>query len=570
MNRFRKTLVLAGGIAICATAAGATPPLAQPNWTSTPPVSVDPQIAAGTTRVVVTSYDTIRFYKKDGTPVTHVDNDSSKPALPLYVKDIFKPLWDPAVSPNINDSLNLPPQAPCFRSFPEDDYIVIDGDKFYNYCLTRFAYDSRVLYDEFRDRFVIVAHAFNPSSKCRYNPKAIFDARRNKLLVAYSNSPDPTDGSGWKIYYFDAVPGEGCTTAACQAAWNYHPGDAADYPVVALNRNTLMISMNTAGKPSASSCTDPDDDPDSYPSRTSTLHVWNADAFATGTFNTATCDGICSWVYFGNDLKDSCGNQVTHTLTPAHTHGSSFLGDGWFAQRDCDASTGEAQASRSKVNFWHFSIAGSASRPPLFRATATLPAFDMGDRDNVRMEYPQPVTATTSNPQDVLLDWTASLVQQDEMFYLADVGGMNGGGAEPDASIRLTGLIPQVVNGAVSFSIGRDTIYHHNGQGYGSPALEVDEDRTIVMTYRKAGLSSSNPSTLAGFGARYITWTAGDPNVPGGEPLANNQNSTSGSGTASKWDTVGISLAPGGRVYMMQPFVNASAGWSYAINFINP
>lgn len=570
MSRSIVTLAPAAALAawMIPTTAGATPPLAQPNWTTQPSAYVDPQIAAGGTRVVVANYDKVYFYKKDGTRIYNVNDDGGQPALPLYIKDIFKPLWDPNVSPNINDSLNLPPQAPCFRDHPDEDYIWIDGIKFYNYCLTRFAYDARVIYDEFRDRFVIVAHAFNPASKCSYNPDAIFDARRNKLLVAYSNSSDPTDGSAWKIYWFDAVPGESCTTQSCKTAWNYHAGDAADYPVIALNRNTLMISINNAMKPGVSSCSQ--SGATSYASRTSTLHVWNADAFATGSFTNATCNGICSWVYFGSDLQDSCGNQVVHTLAPANTHGNSFLGDGWFAQRDCASSTNKAQSSKSKVNFWHFSIAGSTSRPALHREVATLPSLDEGDRDDVRMDYPQPVTPTTSNPASVLLDWTMSFVQQDEMFYYADMGGMEGGGSQPDASIRLTGLIPSGTNGNVSFALGRNTIFHANGQGYGSPAVEVDEDRNIVMTFRKAGLSSSNPSQLSGFGARYITWTAGVATAPGGEPLANNENSYPGSGTTSKWDTAGISLAPGGRVYMMQPYVNASAGWSYAINFINP
>jgi hypothetical protein len=547
--------------------ASATPPLAQPNWTTQPSAYVDPQIAAGGTRVLVTNYDTVYFYKKDGTRITHVNDDSSQPALPVYIRDIFKYAWDPAVSPNLNDTLNLPAGATCFRDHPLEDFVVSGPAQIPNYCLTRFAYDARVLYDEFRDRFVIVAHAFNPVSKCSYNPSAIFNARRNKLLVAYSNSADPTDGSGWKIYWFDAVPGEGCTTAACKTAWDYHAGDAADYPVIAINSKTLLISINNAKKPSVADCSQAGST--DYSSRTSTLHVWNADAFNTGSFTTATCNGICSWVYYGDDLEDSCGNQVVHTLTPANTHGSSFLGDGWFAQRDCSTSDNKAQASKSKANFWHFSITGSTTRPTLHREVATLPAFDEGDRDDIRVDYPQAATSTTPSPSTVKLDWLMSLVQRDQMFYYADVGGMDGGGAEPDASVRLTGLIPSGTSGSIAFAWGRNTIFHNDGQGFGSPALEVDADRNIVMTFRKAGVSSSNPSQLAGFGARYITWTAGVSAAPGTQPLANNENSDDDA-SSKKWDTAGISLAPGGRVYMMQPYVNAGAGWSYAINYINP
>lgn len=163
----------------------------------------------------------------------------------------------------------------------------------------------------------------------------------------------------------------------------------------------------------------------------------------------------------------------------------------------------------------------------LHRSTATLPRFDSVDRDIIRPTYPQPATTATPGPAKLSLTFTRSLVMQDGYLYYADVGGMNNGTSTPDASVRLAGLVPSGSgdNVNVSFALNRNAIFHVDHEGYGSPALEVDNERTIVLTYSKFGVSASDPTSFVGFGARYITWAAGESTTPGGRPLATNENS---------------------------------------------
>jgi hypothetical protein len=242
--------------------------------------------------------------------------------------DLFKPVWDSALPENVNDGLNLPDGVRCYRNSPEEVWV---ADKnAYSYCLTDW-YDARTLYDAWRDRSVMVALARNAAAKCGakskgQNPGANLDARRSRLVVAYSLTADPTAGS-WVFTVFDAVPGESCTTKSCRKDWGYEFGDAADYPVIGLHHNYLLISATHEGKPSP--CIDGVND-GNYPDKTASLHVYQADRLATGKTDSKTCMGLCSWVYDWEDLKHEGGEQVTGWLAVANTHGSSYLGDAWF------------------------------------------------------------------------------------------------------------------------------------------------------------------------------------------------------------------------------------------------
>jgi hypothetical protein len=252
---------------LASSPAWATDPLAQPNWTTVPRDSIDPQIAVGPNHVVITQSSMVYVHRKDGTLVWSKS-----------VMNLFGWLWDSAISPYINDGLNLPAGVLCFRNDPTVESVGgVDS-----YCLTDW-YDARVLYDEFRDRFVIVALARNGAARCP-NPDAVLNARRTKLVVAYSGTADPGVDT-WVYTVFDAVPGENCPTAACRSAWRYEFGDAADYPTVGLQRNYLLIGVTHEGKPEA--CIDGDDT--GYPDKTATVHVYQADRLATGRNDSTTC-----------------------------------------------------------------------------------------------------------------------------------------------------------------------------------------------------------------------------------------------------------------------------------------
>jgi hypothetical protein len=545
------SVVLAG---LHPSVAAATDLLGGSNWTTVKYGSIDPQIAVGPNHVVITQNTMIYFHKKDGTLVSSTST-----------MDLFKFVWDPDKSENVNDGLDLPDGVKCYRKYPKDVWVEDKSD--YSYCLTDW-YDARTLYDAWRDRFVIVALARNGAAKCGArddgkNPNANHDARRSRLVVAYSLTPDPTAGS-WVFTVFDSVPGESCKTKSCRKDWGYEFGDVADYPVIGLHHNYLLISVTHEGKPSDCKRGEYVGSSD-YPAKTASLHVYQADRLATGKTDSKTCMGLCSWVYDWEDLKHEGGEQVTGWLAVANTHGSSYLGDAWFAVPVLD--------SRDKLNVWHFDAQGSKTVPKLYRSTATIPKFDSVDRGVIKYEYPQPSTAATPNPAKLTLTFTRSLVMQDKYLYYADVGGMNHGGGAPDASVRLAGLVPSGSGDNVKFELNRDAILHNENAGYGSPAVEVDEKRTIVLTYSKFGKSPSDPSSFAGFGARYLTWTAGEAKVPEGRPLANNEGSMPKSGDSDargKFDTAGIALAPGGRIYMIQPYVTSEPDWGYAVNYVDP
>lgn len=554
--------LLASLCVLCASpglAVAGTAPLAGPNWTTVAQDNIDPQIAVGPDHVVITQNTMVYFHRKDGTLVSSTS-----------VMNLFKQVWDPALAENINDGLNLPDGVKCYRNHPTETWV--EEKKDYSYCLNSW-YDARTLYDAWRDRFVIVALVRNEAAKCGNkedgnNPKANFDARRSALVVAYSGTPDPTAGS-WVFTVFDAVPGQSCTTKSCRDDWGYEVGDAADYPVIGLHHNYLLISVTHEGRPSGCHAGVIDGD---YTDKTATVHVYQADRLATGKTDTKTCMGLCSWVYDWEDLKHDDGNgdkdkesQVTGWIPVANTHGKSYLGDAWFAVPVLN--------SRDKLNVWHFEAQGSKTVPKLHRSTATLPKFDSVDRDVIKYEYPQPTTSKTPDPAKLTLTFTRALVMQDKYLYYADVGGMDHGGSAPDASIRLAGLVPSGSGDNVTFELNRNAIFHVANAGYGSPGLEVDEKRTIVLTYSKFGKSSSDPKSFTGFGARYLTWTAGDSTIPSGRSLGNNEGSMPKTGTSDargKFDTAGIALAPGGRIYMMQPYVNGSPDWSYAVNYVKP
>jgi len=77
--------VALAGISLLCRIGEATPPLAQPNWstgsTGIQYHSIDPQIAAGQNQVVVTEYDEVYFYTKAGVRITNVNNDATKALL---------------------------------------------------------------------------------------------------------------------------------------------------------------------------------------------------------------------------------------------------------------------------------------------------------------------------------------------------------------------------------------------------------------------------------------------------------------------------------------------------------
>ena len=524
----------------------------------------DPQIAAGPSQVLVSAYENLYYYDKDGNPIT---TDVHGVPLAPDVKTLVRYLWDTTIQPHpLNDYLNLPSGAHCDRNHPFDQPIASGtyaGQP--NYCVDQY-YDARVLYDNFRDRFVVVASANNSSSKCTaHSPNPIESARRSKIVVAYSGSSDLADGSGWLAYSFDAVPGEGCTDQACRTAWGYTPGDAADYPVVGINRHYLTITINNAQHwaGDGTACGG------NWSASQAAWHVWNADAMATNQWDSTTCLGAdCSWVYFGNDLKDSNGNTIGGGLTPARIHGDSYLADGWAIQ----PSTGS-------YTLWHFPMNGT-TKPPLQRKTITVPSFS----SSAPTHWDLVNQGTGSAPAYMKIDAITSFVGRNQNLYVADVGSRVDGSWN-GAGVRLVELLGGSNPSPV---LGRTQLFGAQQFIYGSPALDVDSTGNMAVTFRRA--SASSPSE-----ARYAIWYAGDSALSGGQSLHTGSGTfpSASSGSCStdddchsedkichsgscwtvsgRWDTAGISLGPNGtRFYMLQPYAAANKSWGNFANWVTP
>jgi hypothetical protein len=102
--------------------------------------------------------------------------------------------------------------------------------------------------------------------------------------------------------------------------------------------------------------------------------------------------------------------------------------------------------------------------------------------------------------------------------------------------------------------------------------MEVNSKGDMVLVYRKVGKQAG-----PGYGARYLVWKAGDATPPGGQTLADDEanrpcplSDTCTCCLDGDHDYVGISLAPQGRVYVMQPYIKADKTWGYAVNYIVP
>lgn len=541
------TLALASPVAAAGSLGG-------PNWTTVSyDKKIDPQIAAGPNRILVTKYDYVYYFDKSGRQITHVDDDPRKPELASFLEDLFEPIRHHA-----NANLQLPSGASCNEAYRDDPSYEVPmkgrvGNRkktVPNYCLDRFGYDARVLYDEYRQRFVIVAVAINTAAKCKFNPESNYFARRNKILVAYSGSSDPTDGSDWQLKWFDAVPGESCPTKKCREDKGWRPGSASDYPTVAVTKDYLLVSIGNQTHEKLDGNTCPADKPDyedAFVPLPPIVHVWSTKALSTGKYDSQTCDGKCSWEYHDGDIKGALGIPVMERVTLGQSHGEPYLGSAWFAARD---GTGA-------LNVWNFSVEGSARRPPLRHSQVKIPALTSFDYDN---------SHGSAGHTPLQVNSTRSLVQRGDRLYYADVGGsLESLGA---ASIRLVELRGGNIPGL--FVVGRSAIFGEAQQGYGSQGLEVNEDHDIFLVYRKVGQRAG-----PGFGARFLVWKSGSTTPPGGHTLADDEMDfpcvDRECAPRGDFDTAGISLAPQGRVYVMQPFIDRAKGdWSYAVNYIEP
>jgi hypothetical protein len=317
----------------------------------------DPQIAVGKSFVVVTSYNQVWFYTKAGKPLNFNDHGQSI-ANPIPATTLFSDLWN-TKSPNytpvaqsINSFLNLPSWSKCDPTdpFPPSGYGLNDKSAF---CLNDF-YDMRAIYDEFRDRFWIIAIARNPKWKDLNGTPGNHISRRTKTLLAVSKTGDPRDG--FYLYWWNSVIDDGAChslsksasgdTKVCGPANTYQPGDAADYPSIGISKDYFIQTI--AGQHFNPFAT-PDFTKDGKSQKYAVIHVFQANKLANGG-----CNSPCSWSYW-NFKYPNTDFTVTGTLQAVVEHETDPFGFTWLTQDD----------GNERVYVWGFSHAEKAFNPPL-------------------------------------------------------------------------------------------------------------------------------------------------------------------------------------------------------------
>jgi hypothetical protein len=276
-------------LATCAGKAGGDGPLKNPEtpianiaWDA-PTSGGDPQIAAGPNYLVMTLYNQIAFMDKSGKALTQ-DKNGNPLNGPITTLNFFGKLTD-----DINAHLNLPAGFPLSQGFGIDTY-----------------YDSRVIYDSYRQRYWIAALAYNSKGRRAsqmaagvkvWNPFQS-GARRGKLVVAVSSTSDPRDK--WNLYWWDSVPNDGQCGGDPMCPMTEH---GSDYPSIGISEK-YFLEENGANN-------------QQY------ISIAPADALANGI---SSIPG--GWAFW--DIKNPDGSFVS-TLQPAVHHGSGFPNWSFFA-----------------------------------------------------------------------------------------------------------------------------------------------------------------------------------------------------------------------------------------------
>jgi hypothetical protein len=456
----------------------------------------DPQIAASKTHLVVTAYNQIAFYTKDGSLVK-TDANGKAISNPITAQELFKPLWDPANPKNINTYLNLPAATRC-------DATDSDATANRTYCLDDY-YDARVIFDEFRQRFWIVAAARNKATRSfSYkadgttvvdDQPAIFAARRTKALIAVSLSGDPRDG--FYLYWVNSVIDDGVcndpTVDKCDGTDNL-PGDGSDYPSIGITPEYLIQSNAVLRRdPDATTYDSNGKAVNDWKPRYALVNVWTADGLANGTASS-------SWSYY---MVKHDGQDVTGIMQPALRHGSLLFDLGVLAGQDCHAA-----GCSSDLLLWTFSPQDGLVAPPLHQLAVGIKPF------NGPGNPPQPTAPGVTNPKPILLanmgNTVTKAVTRGQLFLtLQDCVTWEQGQSPCSTSVRLASLDPALAyltDSATIIFLDRSFGLRNNFDDgpndvvyYGNPALEVNKDGDIVAVYSRAG-STVYPE------ARYSAW----------------------------------------------------------------
>ena len=219
----------------------------------------DPGLAVGLGDVMVSTRNAIALYDKKGNLIgKQPDDPFANPAFPnpFIADDIFAN----TVEADINANLQLPaglPQNIAPASFGVSRFTT-NGTSYY---------DTRVAFDQYRKRYVIVALAINnnvvdliqgrncaqyPIFTCGPIGVSIFPAlkfaRRDFVVAAVSRTADPRDG--FFVYWWNASIDQGkcLSEVGCQKTGYARAYTSADFPTIAISERDLTISIGSTSR----------------------------------------------------------------------------------------------------------------------------------------------------------------------------------------------------------------------------------------------------------------------------------------------------------------------------------
>jgi CARDB len=490
----------------------------------------DPTIAASDTHLVLTTNGEIRFYTKSGNLVT-TDKNGNAIVNPITPWQLFSPFWNPSDPDNIDAHLNLPPEAPCDPTiFPFGNLTQAQKDAT-KFCLNN-VYDTRVIFDDFRKRFWLVAAARNPAWKTASLPEQRA-ARRSKLLLAVSLTQDPRDG--WYLYGWDSVLDDGACTnigfwpgpAPKCPGTEYIPGDASDYPSIGISKDYFVwtIYVNNVNPwapnfPKTTCC--------SY----TNIFAVDSDGLANGG-----CLATCGWSYGVVQLDLTGLGQwlapvYDQTTQPAVHHDAEPSGYTLLAAHHPDLEA---------VVVLGFRKAEGAVGPPLHAALVPVGATK---NPNDMLQMPQGAVTSPARIRITNLGQMAlKAVAREQLLWLTwqDCKTWTGSNlGECASSIRLAELFGGSALNGFAAPLYFDGAIGNKAAYAGNPAVETNADFNSIVVYTRSG-----PTVVEA--ARYAAAIFGEPQLRnaatielGNFPLGNN-----GSGASTgNLDTGGAAVDP--------------------------
>jgi hypothetical protein len=311
-------------------------------------------------------------------------------------------------------------------------------------------FDTRSIYDAYRNRFWVAALAWNSESydftkKPEEQDPAVLKKRRNRCVMAVSKTGDPRDG--WYLYAWNSTPGDG------QPGLNgFQAGDSADYPLLGVDSFGIYQSNIVANVvPGVSH-------------RTAQVTFFPAAKLAAGQF-------ASGWMFY--DLKNPDNTPVS-LIQPVVHHGASPRT--YFVTR----------YGPNKVGVWGLTGHLTPSQQ-LVVGSVSLTAFTY-PLDAPQYGYNEKIQLTNLGNEPL------KAVFRSSRLYVTFHDAANFFGDGVTTACRFARLnvasFPAVLKEVDRYFGGRSDVYDAPQMRvfYGFPAVEANKDGDAILVYGRSSL----------------------------------------------------------------------------------